>query len=426
MKMGDRAREKNKRPRVATLIRRDLRGRTFRTVSSVTAVAVIVGALFLTMLLIGGANYSIDLARNRLGSDIIVLPKGSDVSSRPFVTLFYTSTNGYLPPADVSTVGSVSGVKAVTPETYLTMFGFAGGDTGVVAFNYLIAIDPQNNFMLKSWLPANVTQPLANNGTILGSDVPQWDTIPSHGGRFYGVTIHPTFRLASTGTFLDHIVFISTQTAAYMLAWQNLHPNQSDPDFLLPLRFTLGQVSAIFVKLEDGVNPDLEVQKILTADANVDAFTLSDLAHSANVRFAGLLYQFGISGTLVWAGSVLLVSAMTTLGVRERQREFGLLRSIGATRSFVRGLVLSQSVIITAVAGAAGILGAYALFSLFYARVIAQIGVSYITPPLPEILTVVLLAMAATVFTGIVAAWWPARVASRMEPYDALKREKGQ
>ena len=415
-----------KRPRVVTLIRRDLRGRTFRTASSVTAVAVIVGALFLTMLLISGATYSIDLARNRLGSDIIVLPKGADVSSQPFVTLFYTTTMDYIPGSDVQTVASVPGVSAVTPETYLGMFGKAGGDTGVTNFNYIIAIEPQNNFMLKSWLPPNITQPLANNGTLLGANVPEWDTIPSNGGRFYGVTIVPKFRLAPTGTFLDNIVFVSNQTAAEMVSWQTLHPTQGDPEFMKPLSFQLGQVSAIFVKLQDGVNPDLEVQKILTADPNVQAFTLSALAHSADTRFSGLLYQFGISGTLVWAGSVLLVSAMTTLAVRERQKEFGLLRSIGATRSFIRALVLSQSVIITVAAGAVGILGAYALFNLFYARVISEIGVSYITPPVPEILTVILLAMAATIFTGLVAAWWPARLASRMEPYDALKRERGQ
>jgi len=113
---------------------------------------------------------------------------------------------------------------------------------------------------------------------------------------------------------------------------------------------------------------------------------------------------------------------MTTLSVRERKREFGLLRSIGATRSFIRGLILSQSVVVTATAGALGIIGAYALFSLFYARIIAEIGVSYISPPLEEVLAILLSAMAATVFTGILAAWWPARVASRMEPYDALRR----
>jgi putative ABC transport system permease protein len=304
------------------------------------------------------------------------------------------------------------------------MFGFAGGDTGVVNFNYIIAIDPQNNFMLKSWLPANITQPLANNGTILGASVPSWDSIPSHGGRFYGVTIVPRYRLALTGTFLDKIVFVSTDTADEMLSWQGLHPNQGDPDFMGPLTFQLGGVSAVFVKLDDGVNPDLEVQKILTAEPNVEAFTFRALAESANARFAGLLYQFGISGTLVWGGAVLLVSAMMTLSVRERQREFGLLRSIGATRSFIGRLVLSQSVAVTATAGALGVLGAYALFSLFYARIIAGLGVTYISPPASDLLVILLLAMAATIITGILAALWPARVASRMEPYDALKRER--
>ena len=71
-----------------------------------------------------------------------------------------------------------------------------------------------------------------------------------------------------------------------------------------------------------------------------------------------------------------------------------------------------------------GIIAAYAVFDLFYARIIAGIGVSYISPPASEIATILLTSMAATVFTGIVAAYWPARVASRMEPYDALRRER--
>ena len=386
------------------------------------AVAVIVGALFLTMLLVGGANYSIEIARNRLGSDIIVLPQGAQVSSQAFYTLFYTPSGEYIPQAALGVVANVSGVKSVTPETYLAMFGYSGGDTGVTNFDYIIAIDPQNNFMLKSWIPANLTGPLDNNGTILGSNVPPWQDIPSHGGRFYGVTIHPTYRLAPTGTFLDNVVFISMDTAKSMLLWQGLHPNQGDPDFMAPLTFRLGQPSAIFVKLNDGVNPDLAVQRILTAEPDVEAFTLGALAQSADDRFAGLLNQFAISGTLVWGGAVLLVSATMTLSVRERQREFGLLRSIGATRSFIRGLVLSQSVIVTGAAGALGIAAAFASFTFFYARIISGLGIAFIFPPLLQILTILLVAMGATAVTGLVAAYWPARVASRTEPYDAMRR----
>jgi len=63
------------------------------------------------MLLVGGANYSIELARNRLGSDIIILPQGTNVSSQPFYTLFYTPSGSYLPQATLGTIGGVQGVK---------------------------------------------------------------------------------------------------------------------------------------------------------------------------------------------------------------------------------------------------------------------------------------------------------------------------
>ena len=122
------------------------------------------------------------------------------------------------------------------------------------------------------------------------------------------------------------------------------------------------------------------------------------------------------------SGAVLLVSATTTLSVNERRGEFGLLRSVGATRSFIRRLVLSQSVIMTGVAGAIGIAATFAIFYFFYARIIGAIGVSYIFPPALQILTVFLISIGVTIFTGVAAAYWPARVASRMEPYDAIRR----
>jgi len=146
------------------------------------------------------------------------------------------------------------------------------------------------------------------------------------------------------------------------------------------------------VKLNDGVDPDLEVQKILTAEPDVEAFTLGALAHSANIRFAGLLNQFAISGALVWGGAVLLVSATTTLSVRESRGSSVCSGPLGR-RGLHRGWFLSQSVIVTAMAGALGIIVAYALFDLLYARIIAGIGVSYISPPATEIATILLASM---------------------------------
>src|SRR3989442_4419313 len=117
------------------------------------------------------------------------------------------------------------------------MLGCEGRPPGVTSFIYSLGIDPENISIPKVGLPATITQPLANDGTILGASVPPWNTIPSHGGRFYGTTIIPRYRLAPPGTFLANVVFISTETAPKMLTWQGLHPNPGNPEFMAPVRF---------------------------------------------------------------------------------------------------------------------------------------------------------------------------------------------
>jgi putative ABC transport system permease protein len=417
----DRSRRRLKAPGFSTLIRRDLRGRAFRTIASGTAVGVMVGALFITLLLTNGAAYSVELARNKLGADVMVIPQGSAPSSQPFFTLIYTPTDSYMSSSETLNIANVQGVKADTPQVFLGQFGRAGGDVGQLVFNDIIAIDPQNNFMLKSWLPANITSPLAGNTTILGANLPPWNSIPGQ-GKFFGVKLTPQFRLAPTGTFMDRVVFVSMDTAAEMEQWQARHPGVGDPSFMLPLNVQQGSISAVFVKLNDGVNPDLAAQAISAQIPNVQVFTFNSLVRSASTRFAGLLSQFSISGVLVWGGAVLLVSATTSLAINERKGEFGLIRALGATKNFIRRLVTTQTIIVTGVAGSMGVLGALVLFYSFYARIITTLGVPYATPPTAQLSGLILLAVFVSVFTGVFAALWPARIASGMEPYDALRR----
>ncbi|MBI3023119.1 MAG: ABC transporter permease [Thaumarchaeota archaeon] len=417
----DRSGRRLKAPSFSTLIRRDLRGRAFRTIASGTAVGVMVGALFVTLLLTTGANYSIEQARNKLGADVMVIPRGSAPSTQPFFTLVYTPTDSYMSSSETRNIAAVQGVKAATPQVFLAEFGQAGGDVGQPVFNVIIAIDPHNNFMLKSWLPANITNPLAGDTTILGADLPPWDVIPG-GGRFFGVKLITQFRLAPTGTFMDRVVFVSMDTAARMQQWQARHPGVGDPSFIAPLNVPQGAISAVFVKLNDGVNPDLAAQAISAQIPNVQVFTFNSLVRSASTRFAGLLSQFSISGALVWGGAVLLVSATTSLAINERKAEFGLIRALGASKNFIRRLVTTQTIVVTGVAGSMGVLGALVLFYSLYTRIITTLGVPYATPPVTQLGGLILLALLVSVFTGVVAALWPARVASGMEPYDALRR----
>jgi ABC-type antimicrobial peptide transport system permease subunit len=111
---------------------------------------------------------------------------------------------------------------------------------------------------------------------------------------------------------------------------------------------------------------------------------------------------FGIVNTLV-------------LTVFERTREIGMLRAIGMTRRQVRRMIRHESVITALIGAAIGIVLGVVLAALLIARV------DFIQFSLPTG-QLVIFALAAIV-VGIIAAIFPARRASRLNPLEALQYE---
>lgn len=297
---------------------------------------------------------------------------------------------------------------------------------------YILAVDPAANLMLRSWLPKNVTQPLAGNTAILGAEVPPFYTLPGQ-GKFYGVQLQQQARLPRTGTFMDHVLFISFDTAEDMLQWQTIqmltmHAAANSPEMAQmlgsfpPLTFQNGQVSDFSVKLQDGANADQVASQIESTLSNVRALTVSSLVKSASLRLSGLLSIFSYAGGLVWVGSVLLVSTVTTMAVNERRTEIGLIRAVGGTRGFIRRMVTAQTLLLASVAGLIGIIGGYAYFYTSYASVELATGIPFVFPPLGELAGLMSLAFLLAVLTGGVASLWPTRIANRLEPYEAIRR----
>ncbi|TMQ00705.1 MAG: ABC transporter permease [Thaumarchaeota archaeon] len=375
-------------PGIRTLIRREASGRFLRTFATGAAIALVVGALFATNLLTSGAAYSVNQVRNRLGADLVVLPQGS--------------------------------------RLYLTEF--SPGGCGALDKVYLIAADPQSNFMLKSWLPANVTQPLTGTGAVVGFNVPAFYLLQDQ-GKFYGTQLALQARLPATGTFIDHVIFISFSTADAMLAWQTTNTTASSTQsagkgynyWLPPLSFQPGQASAFFVKLEDGTSATAAATRVQSSISNVHAFTLDSVVKSASIRYSGLLSTFSISGNLVWLGALFLVSAVTYLGVNERKGEIGLMRAVGAPRRFVARLIIAQTIALTTISGLLGVVVAWVVFSWFSTSIVMTVGLPFSVPPPLQLAELLALSTALSALTGTLASLWPARVATRTEPYEAAR-----
>ncbi len=411
---------------IGTLIRREASGRFLRTFATGAAIALVVGALFATNLLTSGAAFSVNQVRNRLGADLVVLPQGSSLSPQPFYTLVYTPQSTHINRSLVSVLAAVAGVKEVSPQLYLTEF--SPGGCGALDKVYLIAADPQSNFMLKSWLPANATGPLTGTGAVVGFNVPAFYLLQDQ-GKFYGTQLAVQARLPATGTFIDHVIFISFSTADAMLAWQTtnttasstLSAGKSYNYWLPPLSFQPGQASAFFVKLEDGTSADTAATRVQSSISNVHAFTLDSVVKSASIRYSGLLSTFSITGNLVWLGALFLVSAVTYLGVNERKAEIGLMRAVGAPRGFVGRLIIAQTVALTTISGLLGVVVAWVVFNWFSTSIVMTVGLPFSVPPPLQLAEILALSTALSALTGALASLWPARVATRMEPYEAAR-----
>lgn len=112
------------------------------------------------------------------------------------------------------------------------------------------------------------------------------------------------------------------------------------------------------------------------------------------------------------SGQAVDVAGIVTVSVQARTAEIALRRAIGSPRALIARLFLLEGILIGTVGGAMGA----AVGSAAVLAVSASRGWTAVSPP-----TVVPAALALGVTAGTVSALYPAWVASRQHPADALR-----
>lgn len=178
-----------------------------------------------------------------------------------------------------------------------------------------------------------------------------------------------------------------------------------------------GRVSLVAVKL-DNPRDARRVADVLSERLDLEAGTQSDfLSFIDRALIISDAVRFGISLIALIVGG-LAVANTVMMGVFERTREFGTLRAIGARPSFVRSLVLTESLLLSLVGGVGGVLlGLAGIAGVnLYTQQLAGIDAAALTPRL------VLLALAISLLLGLLSGLLPARNAGRMSIVGALGR----
>ena len=123
--------------------------------------------------------------------------------------------------------------------------------------------------------------------------------------------------------------------------------------------------------------------------------------------------------TLVISLITLISSAVALMNimlvsVKERIREIGTMKALGATVDNVKRQFLSEALIVSQIGSAFGIVFGIAIGNLFASKM----GSEFVIP-----WGWVIFAVIMSIVVGITAGYYPAVKAARMDPIDALRHE---
>lgn len=261
------------------------------------------------------------------------------------------------------------------------------------------------------------------NGVVINSSVAQ--LFGKSIDEMIGQEISMTFFLLETnnegGTLQNNYERIASEEKYKVVGFiegdENIiYLNSATTEKLGISKFSQLKVKCVSSDAMNGVRDRILEQGLLVS-------SLSDTVDQANQIFGIIqivLISFGIIALIV---SAIGMFNTMTIALLERTGEIGIMKSIGASRSSISIMFITESTIMGILGGiggvAVGILGGKifnALINLVASRFGGQ-SVNLFYSPMWFIIVIVVFAGFVGLFTGIV----PARRASKIDPLDALR-----
>lgn len=167
--------------------------------------------------------------------------------------------------------------------------------------------------------------------------------------------------------------------------------------------------------------PDLAIKIAKANNVKVDANTkllylIGDGPDKEKNNQMELIFGI-IAGFVVISTTVVIYNAFN-ISVMERIKHYGILRSIGATKSQIRKLVFREASIMSAIALPIGILAGFAGIMITFNLIMDGFLGAFKIGFYPQVIAVAAVLGLVTVF---LSAFFPARTASKVSPIDAIR-----
>lgn len=187
-----------------------------------------------------------------------------------------------------------------------------------------------------------------------------------------------------------------------------------------------GRVLQIAIRAEDGTSPEQLVENLAPlATGTTEAVTGESLRAETKADIDAML-GFVAMFLMVFAGIALFVGAFIisntfAMSVRQRMREFALLRAVGASPIQVFASILVQAAVVGLIGSAVGIAGGLGLVELLRVG-LEQMGMN-LAGDIPVTASSIGVSLLIGTVVSVLAAAIPARRAALVPPVEAMRDE---
>ena len=262
----------------------------------------------------------------------------------------------------------------------------------------LAGVDFSVSNILKPWWQVQGSIP-DDNGILLGSEAARiLDLVPGKKVALNGRNLNISGVLRPTGSQDDQLAFTRLKTAQSILQKEG--------------RVSMAEVAALCKDCPI----EAMVKQISDALPGAKVMAIQQVVKGRMEALAQFKkFSIGILMVVLLVGGLVVLVTMSS-SVRERTVEIGILRAIGFRKRHVIKIVFFEAGILSSLAGITGyFLGWGVTYVVF--RFFSESG-SVHTPFNPELAG---LAFLIAIFIGIASSAYPASMAARLDPNDALR-----
>jgi putative ABC transport system permease protein len=185
----------------------------------------------------------------------------------------------------------------------------------------------------------------------------------------------------------------------------------------------VGQPGVNGSELEDQIKRTLKQRHKIAPedDIAVGSWNTSKEFGKMTMLFFLINFVMWVAGTMCLLAGVVGVSNIMLITVRERTKEIGVRKALGATPASVVRMIVSEATVLTVIFGYLGVVAGIALLELV-GKVLEKLPDLPFAPPDPSITIALTVAGVIAVF-GALAGMLPAYYAAKIRPVEALRTE---